>query len=861
MRNNWDRIELLICLATYLKLPFYKGRVPTISEVTKLIPRNYSSVSIRIANFVACDPVAKARGVYGMTEGFDVCKPYWDEFCNNHKKLLDEVMNYLDNNDIANNDNTIEQNSSINPREPRFAKFELILLLYLLIKRIPCGKGSHIFVFFSLFFNYKEEEVEFALNKFKELISSNISNPTEDIFNQVWLEYKSDSSSIIYSARLFWDYILTKSVDAFPEKQFVTKHIISGKLESIEVDEDVEKLVDILFKKNYTSMSIISECMNKFGDKYAHMTLKDWKFCISNYIEQVITNKSNESVILQETEFDDNCDISVIEHEPDFSQTSISDPQIPIVETECSKSFNFARDGKTIASAKCLDNSRKLNLPNFVQYRILCRDKLIELYNQRETLQTRYLDVPAKLSQKDFEKAGKYKFNKWNIEFYICERNKCIEDSGLVRSRQYIYYPIVDKIFLCDDVHTGLKPSIKSVLDQLVINYNPSDLDKTINSTVQTAISTHSMNLSMKAVDVLKRTIEELKVLTGEPKVLNYNTFSLKDFGDRGIFMFSNAILKIILVKGVIENSGIKRDTYYMQDTISNKVVTFGSITTARKRINSAIKRAYNYKGYSSEQKKTFTKYVPRVQTNVPKCNYENFAIFLSIIKSSNGNYFSDSSIKVYTSNVRSNYIIKKVLRHNPSGDIFDITDVETAKFLLSDVEYDYRNRKAGSVNVAVVSLYVRFLEEFVFSDKTDHIQDYIAPTNLSINKKESKVCPIDEVSNEKNYIRVTYLDGTIDEQLKVVETLINFIQRVGVTNVHKLHLKYYGGDLVCSKEGFLPKYATRYRYISNNLFINTNTNTQTKFSQMKEIAKLLNFNCRIELMKGYTIVDSYNNL
>lgn len=862
MRKNWDRKEFLICLATYLKLPFYEGRVPTISEVTTLIPRNYSSVSIRIANFVACDPAAKARGVYGMTGGYDVCKPYWDEFCNNHEKLLEEVMNYIDNNDIANDEFPIEQDSSVYPTEPRFAKFELILLLYLLIKRIPCGKGSHIFDFFSIFFNYNEEEVEFALNRFKELISSNISNPTEDIFNQVWLEYKSNSSSIIYSARLFWDYILTKSVDAFPEKQFVTKHIISGKLESIEVDEDVEKLVDILLEKDYTSMSIISECMNKFGDKYTHMTLKDWKLCVSNYIEQVKINESKESVILQETDFDDNYDDSEIEQEPDFSQTSISEPRIPIVKTECSKSFNFARDGKTIASSKCLDYSRKLNLPNFVQYRIFCRDKLIELYNQRESLQTRYLDVPAKLSQKDFEKAGKYKFNKWNIEFYICERNKCIEDSGLVRSRQYIYYPIVDKIFLCDDVHTGLKPSIKSVLDSLVINYNPSDFDKTINSTVQTAASTHSMNLSMKAVDVLKRTTEELKLLTGEPKVLNYNTFSLKDFGDRGIFQFSNAILKIILVKGVIENSGIKRDTYYMLDTISNVVVSFGSITTARQRIDSAIKRTYKYKGYSSEQKTSIPKYVPRVHTSVPKCNYDNFVIFLSIIKSSQGNYYSESSIKVYTSNVRSNYIIKKVLRHNPSGDIFDITDIETAKLLLSDIEYDYRKSKAGSANVAVASLYVRFLEEFVFCDKTDFIHEHISPTNLSINKEESKVQPIvDEESNEKNYIRVTYLDGTIDEQLKVVETLINFIQRVGVTNVHKLHLKCYEGDLVCPKEDFIPKYATRYRYISNNLFINTNTNTQTKFSQMKEIAKLLNFNCRIELMKGYTIVDSYNNL
>lgn len=862
MRKNWDRIELLICLATYLKLPFYKGRVPTISEVTTLIPRNYSSVSIRLANFAACDPSARARGVNGMAGGLAVCKPIWDEFCNNHNKLLQEINGYslYTNNTIEDNSNA-KMNTPFSHKEYNFAKFELILLLYLLIKRIPCNKGSHIIDFFSLFFNYDEDAIEYALNRFKDLISSKDTNLSDDIFNQVWFDYKSNSSSIIFSGRLFWDYILTKSVNVFPEKQFATKHIVSGKLESIEADDDVENLVDILLEKDCSLMNIISDCMNKFGEKYSHMSLKDWKLSVSNYIEQSKSVESNDTSSVVNQEIQEEPLANDLEQVTNYTAQSVEEPKISSCQTTLSKSFNFAKEGKTIASNKCLDNSRKLKLPNFVDYRNQCRDEIIKLYNQREYLQTIYLDIPANLSQKDIEKSGKYKFKKWNIEFFICERRKCIEDSGIVRTRQYIYYPIVDKIFLCDDVYTGLKPSIKSVLDSLFINYSSSDFDKSGNSQLQATSHFQSSNLSMKAVDVLKRTTEELKLLTGEPTVLNYNTFTLKDFGNRGIFKFSNAILKIILVKGVIENSGIKCDTYYMQDTISNVVVSFGSITTARQRIESAIKRAYKYQGNNSTQTTSFPKYEPKVQPNNPICNYDNFVTFLSQARSSQGYPYSESSIKVYTTNVRSNYIIKKVLRYRTTGDIFDITDIETAKLLLSDIEYDYRNNKAGSANLAVATLYIRFLEEFVFANKVEDNQVNIPSLKPSDDRENRRTETTYEESNEKNYIRVTYLDGTIDEQLKVVETLINFVQRVGVTKVYELHLKYYGGDLVCPRKDFVPKYETRYRYISNNLFINTNTNTQTKFSQMREIAKLLNFNCRIELMKGYTIIDTFNNL
>ena len=47
---------------------------------------------------------------------------------------------------------------------------------------------------------------------------------------------------------------------------------------------------------------------------------------------------------------------------------------------------------------------------------------------------------------------------------YVSSRNKCVENSGSVRSRQYVYFPETDNIRLCDDVYTGLKKVLKPVL-------------------------------------------------------------------------------------------------------------------------------------------------------------------------------------------------------------------------------------------------------------------------------------------------------------------------------------------------------------------------------------------------------------
>lgn len=92
-RRLWTREELIVTLALYFQLPF--GRLnhstPEVKDLAKIIGRTNNSVALRLVNFAACDPYILSTGRHGMSSGVTVCKPVWDEFCNDHERLFFEA--------------------------------------------------------------------------------------------------------------------------------------------------------------------------------------------------------------------------------------------------------------------------------------------------------------------------------------------------------------------------------------------------------------------------------------------------------------------------------------------------------------------------------------------------------------------------------------------------------------------------------------------------------------------------------------------------------------------------------------------------------------------------------------------------
>lgn len=92
-KRLWSREELIVTLSLYFQLPF--GRLnhttPEVRALATIMGRTENSVAIRLTNFAACDPYIINSGRKGMVAGVKVCKPIWDEFCDDHERLFFEA--------------------------------------------------------------------------------------------------------------------------------------------------------------------------------------------------------------------------------------------------------------------------------------------------------------------------------------------------------------------------------------------------------------------------------------------------------------------------------------------------------------------------------------------------------------------------------------------------------------------------------------------------------------------------------------------------------------------------------------------------------------------------------------------------
>lgn len=78
----WNRDELILAFELYCRVPF--GRIttrnPLIRELAAVLSRTPASVTRKLGNFGAFDPVLAARNVTGLTHGSKLDRAIWDEF-------------------------------------------------------------------------------------------------------------------------------------------------------------------------------------------------------------------------------------------------------------------------------------------------------------------------------------------------------------------------------------------------------------------------------------------------------------------------------------------------------------------------------------------------------------------------------------------------------------------------------------------------------------------------------------------------------------------------------------------------------------------------------------------------------------
>lgn len=109
------------------------------------------------------------------------------------------------------------------------------------------------------------------------------------------------------------------------------------------------------------------------------------------------------------------------------------------------------------------------------------------------------------------------------------------------------------------------------------------------------------------------------------------------------------------------------------------------------------------------------------------KCTLEGFRTFLYTLKNNHGRSYSPSSINVYCTATRSNYMRSKVLKYHHSGYLYNLIDLRTLSQLCDDVRADFNAKETNSATLQAVRLYIQFIEKY-FSGKFHLKTEYSHP-------------------------------------------------------------------------------------------------------------------------------------
>jgi putative restriction endonuclease len=117
--HPWTRVEVLLAINLYCKLPYQKLRqtTPEIIELANLLGRTPSAISMRCCNYVQFDPVESKR-VKGFTRAAKLDRSIWTEINNDwetfaieSEKLLEEY--HRENQHFQKQQNTAQKRATV----------------------------------------------------------------------------------------------------------------------------------------------------------------------------------------------------------------------------------------------------------------------------------------------------------------------------------------------------------------------------------------------------------------------------------------------------------------------------------------------------------------------------------------------------------------------------------------------------------------------------------------------------------------------------------------------------------------------------------------------------------------------------
>ena len=90
--RRWTREEIIVALNLYCKIPFKDSHAthPLVIEYANLIGRTPAAMNLKIGNLGRLDPLLRAKGIVGLSNGSKLDEEVWNEFFENPEKLAFE---------------------------------------------------------------------------------------------------------------------------------------------------------------------------------------------------------------------------------------------------------------------------------------------------------------------------------------------------------------------------------------------------------------------------------------------------------------------------------------------------------------------------------------------------------------------------------------------------------------------------------------------------------------------------------------------------------------------------------------------------------------------------------------------------
>lgn len=240
-------------------------------------------------------------------------------------------------------------------------------------------------------------------------------------------------------------------------------------------------------------------------------------------------------------------------------------------------------------------------------------------------------------------------------------------------------------------------------------------------------------------------------------------------------------------------------------------------------------------------------------QTPVPgKLSIGNFIYYLYSIKNAYGRNFTPSSISVYSSATRSDYMSEKVRKYDSTGVIYNIKDKKLLVKLYNDVKDDVENGHKSQSFLKAIKLYLQFFEEMTSSN--EHKDDI----SLIHNEAQQTTLPFENETNSKSdstsskrekvpniIINSIKFDAYNITQGNSTEKFIEFINSIGPDLVYEMYIPFREGLLVDKTRNL--KYFAFCKQLNDGFWLNSHSSTLTKIELMRKICENLDIEIHID--------------